>query len=85
MSLDDEIEALILELCRKRGADKTICPSEVARALQQHEADWRSLMPAIRNVTGKLVRHGTIRATQRGRSIDPEAAAGPIRLGINSD
>ncbi len=33
MDRESEIEATMLRLVAERGADKTVCPSEVARAL----------------------------------------------------
>lgn len=74
----NSIEAEIAAQVAKRGAGKTICPSEVARALAD---DWRDLMPEVRAVAGAMVRAGRIVATQGGAVVDPEAAQGPIRLG----
>ncbi len=76
---DDAIAAEILALARARGARRTLCPSEVARALA---TDWRPLMPEIRRVAGRLVAEGALVATQRGTRIDPVSARGPIRLGL---
>ncbi len=73
----EAIEAEILARTAARGPDRSICPSEVARALA---ADWRPLMPAVRHAAARLVRAGRLRATQRGRAVDPETARGPIRL-----
>ena len=75
-----EIEEVLLGLCAARGADKSICPSEAARALAQTEADWRALMPAVRSVAAGLSRQGKIRFLQGGRTVDPDSAKGPIRL-----
>lgn len=69
----------ILTAVRERGAGKTICPSEVARALSD---DWRPLMPAVRQAAEKLVRSGQVIATQKGKPILPQMAKGPIRLGL---
>jgi hypothetical protein len=70
---DAEIAATLMRLARMRGADKSFCPSEAARALA---SDWRALMPEVRRVAADL----PLRATQKGRSVDPVAARGPIRL-----
>ncbi|MFD2740819.1 DUF3253 domain-containing protein [Sulfitobacter aestuarii] len=75
----NSIEAEIAAQVAARGAGKTICPSEVARALSD---DWRGLMPEVRAVAGAMVRDGRIIATQGGAVIDPERARGPIRLGL---
>nr|WP_025311944.1 DUF3253 domain-containing protein [Roseibacterium elongatum] len=63
----------LMRLARLRGADKTFCPSEVARELS---ADWRPLMPKVRRVAAGL----PLIATQRGAAVDPVTARGPIRL-----
>ncbi|MFL4470451.1 DUF3253 domain-containing protein [Tateyamaria armeniaca] len=79
---DAAIERAILEAVSVRGAGKTICPSEVARALA---ADWRALMPQVRAVAGHLARSGDIIVTQKGAPVALETARGPIRLGLPSD
>ncbi|WP_428515130.1 DUF3253 domain-containing protein [Roseovarius sp.] len=72
---DDEIAKTLMRLARERGAGKTFCPSEVARALSE---DWRDLMPRVREVSAGL----PLVATQKGVTVDPVAAKGPIRLGL---
>ena len=74
-----EIEALLRTLALRRGPGKTYCPSEAARILA---ADWRPLMPHIRAAAVRLHRTGLLRATQKGRPVDPQAVRGPIRLGL---
>ena len=56
----------------------TFCPSEVARELAPK--NWRPLMPEIREVAQRLVAAGDLRCTQRGQSVAPLEARGPIRL-----
>ncbi len=73
------IEALLLALVRARRADASICPSEVARGLD--DTHWRSLMPPVRDVARRLAQQGVIEVTQRGRVLDAdEAWRGAIRL-----
>ena len=72
---DNTIAHAILDLAYRRGLGKTFCPSEVARALSQ---DWRPLMPRVRAVAATL----PIVATQKGATVDPITAKGPIRLGL---
>ena len=64
-------------LAHARGPEATFCPSEAARALAD---DWRPLMPRVRAVAATL----PLRATQKGAPVDPKAARGPIRLGLDS-
>ena len=77
---DLRIADLILDLTQKRGAGKTICPSDVARRMQP---DWRVLMPDVRRVAADLSDQGHIVATQRGAAVDIRTVRGPIRLGVS--
>ena len=72
---DAQIADTLIDLAHRRGAGKTFCPSEAARALA---ADWRPLMPDIRRVAAGL----PLAATQGGAPVDPLTARGPIRLGL---
>lgn len=72
---DDSIENALMELAHRRGRGRSFCPSEAARMLAE---DWRPLMPEIRRVAASL----PLRATQKGRVVDPLRAKGPIRLGL---
>jgi hypothetical protein len=71
----------LLEKVRQRGAEKSICPSEVARDLGGEE--WRSLMQTVRSVGAELVESGEILAIQRGQPVHPLSAKGPIRFKLN--
>jgi hypothetical protein len=70
----ERIRQAILDLALQRGRGKSLCPSEVAKAL---DTDWRALMPEVRKVAAGMPE---ILATQRGVEVDPVAARGPIRL-----
>jgi hypothetical protein len=70
----DRIRAAILDLALARGRGKSLCPSEVAKALA---ADWRPLMPKVRAVAAGMPE---IMATKGGAEVDPLTARGPIRL-----
>ncbi|MFN3937409.1 MAG: DUF3253 domain-containing protein [Gemmobacter sp.] len=71
---DEAIRAAILSLTARRAG--SICPSEAARLLA---ADWRALMPAVRQVALAMARTGEIAVTQGGRPVEG-APRGPIRL-----
>jgi hypothetical protein len=75
------IRDAILAQTEARGAAKSICPSEVARALEPE--DWQKLMPRIRREAAVLAREGRIDILRKGRPVDPEAEIrGVIRLRI---
>lgn len=65
----------LLDLALRRGPGKSLCPSEVARALDA--TNWRALMPEVRRVAAAMPE---IVATQAGVQVDPLTARGPIRL-----
>ena len=79
--LPQRISDAILEMCERRGPEKTICPSEVARRIAD-EDQWRDLMDEVRAVAAQLAQDGSIQVTQQGEVVDIATARGPIRLRI---
>jgi len=86
----------LTRLLHARSHPKTICPSEVARALSPAElatlgADtWRELMPAVRELAWEL-RAGSmseLEVLQGGQVVDEGVALqdirGPIRLRLGT-
>ena len=59
---DDAIRREILRQTAARGAERSICPSEVARALAGGGEDgpWRPLMGPVRRAAFELARAGRI-------------------------
>jgi len=81
----DAITAAILTQTTARGADKSICPSEVARALVGgDEAAWRRLMTPVREAAIALQREGRIEILRKGKPVSPEDVRGVIRLRVKS-
>ena len=74
---DQAIEATLLRLVDARGAGKSICPSEAARALAP---DWQTLMGAVRRVAVRLALAGRIEILRKGKPVDPVDVRGVIRL-----
>lgn len=74
-----ELRQAILALARERGPDKTICPSDAARAVGG--ATWRDLMDDARELARELARQGEVEISQKGDVLDPDAPwRGPIRI-----
>jgi hypothetical protein len=71
------IRGEILRLTGDRGEGKSVCPSEVARALA---GNWRPLMGPVREEAARLAGEGRIAVLQRGEPVDPSSARGPVRL-----
>ena len=80
---EGEIEKTLLRMIAERGADKTICPSETARALGgDHPDQWGPLMQPVRRVAVRLAREGRITILRKGRMVDPDDFKGVYRIGL---
>lgn len=72
---------VIFQMLGQRAEGASVCPSEVARALEPER--WRPLMPMVRDVARALASEGKLEIRQRGEPVDPEGELrGPIRLAI---
>ena len=76
---DATIAAEIAHHVLRRGHGKSICPSEVARALA---ADWRPLMPRVRHVAQAMADRGEVAITRKGRAVRADTVRGPLRLSM---
>ena len=75
------IAAAILRQTAERGAGKSICPSEVARALAPgEEAAWRPLLGRVRATAVRLAGEGRIEILRKGKPVPPAGVKGVIRL-----
>jgi hypothetical protein len=75
------IEQSIIELLGRRAAAASICPSDVARALDRDEDGWRALMPRVRRVAARLARDQVVVITQGARTLAADQVdQGAIRL-----
>ena len=89
LDIGDVLKAHIDRLLSSRDYPKTICPSEIPRALTPAElkacgtSDWRSLMPAVRDILWNMREKGEVEILQKGSLVpeNTEAAEinGPIR------
>lgn len=80
MSAQPSISKAILALAAARGTEKSICPSEVARALWP--GDWRDHMEDVRAAAFQLRDAGKVRVTQGGQDVVGSVPVGPIRIVI---
>jgi hypothetical protein len=78
----DPAEQAILQLLHARGADKSISPSDAARALAGNPPGdaWRKSLAPIRLATMRLARSGQIEILRKGKPVAPADAHGVIRL-----
>ncbi len=84
---DYEIELTLVRLVTDRGADKTVCPSEVARALGgPHPDGWGPLMQPVRRQAVRLMKQGRIAILRKGKVVaDPDDFRGIYRLSLPRD
>jgi hypothetical protein len=75
------ISAEILRQTAGCEPEKSICPSEVARALAGGDAGpWRPLLGPVRQAALALCRAGEIEILRKGKPVPPEQVRGVIRL-----
>ena len=70
----------ILDLVGRRGAGKTICPSEAAKAISP--TDWRKLLPNVRSTAIRLAVAEKVSIYRRGKIVDPLDFKGVYRIGL---
>lgn len=74
------VREAILSLVHARGAGKTICPSEAARAVSEEK--WRTVLKEVRGEAVRLARAGKIVIYRKGKPVDPDDFKGVYRLGL---
>jgi hypothetical protein len=77
---ENPIKNTILTMAAARGSDKTICPSEVARAM--FGDDWRNQMRTVRDAAFDLAEENQVIVMQKGKKVSSENLKGPIRIKI---
>ncbi|WP_082482386.1 DUF3253 domain-containing protein [Methylobacterium sp. Leaf123] len=84
MADEAAIEETMLRLVTERGADKTCCPSEIARALGgPHPDGWSPLMQPVRRVAVRLTKEGRVQIMRKGKPVDdPDDFRGIYRLSL---
>jgi hypothetical protein len=76
----EKIATTILSTATHRGAEKSTCPSEIARIL--FPDDWRKHMSDVRDVAIDLHNKGSVAITQKGVPVDVKNIKGPVRIKI---
>ncbi|MCZ8278818.1 MAG: DUF3253 domain-containing protein [Acetobacteraceae bacterium] len=78
----EAITATMLRIAAERGPEKSLCPTDVARAVSAE--NWRPLLGAVRQVAAELARQGKIEILRKGKPISPDEIRGVIRLRATS-
>lgn len=80
------LEDAILALCAERGPEKTICPTDAAKAFAQSrgedELGWRNWLAHVRSAAVGLARQGRLVIYRKGKPVDPDDFRGVYRLGL---
>ncbi|MDZ7681222.1 MAG: DUF3253 domain-containing protein [Fodinibius sp.] len=79
-----QLKSIIMELVYRRGAGKTICPSEAARAFAK-EDNWRRQMDTAREAASELRQENSIYIEQGGNPVELEQTSGPVRLRLREE
>ena len=82
------LDTLIVELCARTPAGRTICPTDAARAFAESrgegEQGWRSHLSEVRRAAVRLALEGRLVITRKGKIVDPNDFRGVYRLGAPS-
>jgi len=76
----EKIATTILSTAIHRGAEKSTCPSEIARMLFPDA--WRKHMKDVLEVAIDLHNKGSVVITQKGMPVDVKSIKGPVRIKI---
>ena len=78
----DPAEQAILCLLNGKDAQKSISPTDAARALAGNPPGeaWRGSLSPIRLAAQRLAKAGVIEFLRKGKPVPPEAARGVVRL-----
>ena len=80
------LEETILRLCADRGADKSICPTDAAKAFAEARGEddlaWRRWLTQVRSTAVGMARPGRLILYRKGKPADPEDFRGVYRLGL---
>lgn len=86
MSTASPITHHLTNLLAHRSFPKTICPSEVARALTSTElrqlgfaGGWRDAMPAVRDEVWRMREEGEVEVLQGGEVVEDGRREGDVR------
>lgn len=82
--MSETIEDLVLRLATERGAGKTICPTEAAKAAaeQRGEEDWNKRLPGVRAAAVRLAKRRGVAIYRKGKPVDPDDFKGVYRIGL---
>jgi hypothetical protein len=85
----DNLPDTILALCADAAPDRTICPTDAAKAFAEARGEdalaWRSHLQDVRRTAVKLAVAGRLVIYRKGKPADPNDFRGVYRLGAPRD
>jgi len=79
------LAAAVVSLCVEAGAERTICPTDAAKAYARARGEdalaWRSHLQEVRRTAVRLAREGRLVIYRKGKPVDPDDFRGVYRLG----
>lgn len=82
---DSDLAQTILSLSNAAGPQKTICPTDAAKAFAQRQGEddlaWRHHLRQVRRQAVALAMEGRLVIYRKGKPVDPEDFRGVYRLG----
>ena len=83
------LAATVLKLCAAAGSQRTICPTDAAKAYAEARGEgalgWRSHLQDVRHIAVALANEGRLIVYRKGKPVDPNAFRGVYRLGAPRD
>lgn len=84
-----DLTATILDLCATATPDRTICPTDAAKAFAEARGEdalaWRTHLQDVRRTAVKLAQSGRLIIYRKGKPVDPDDFRGVYRLGAPRD
>jgi hypothetical protein len=85
----NNLAATVLTLCVAVGPNRTICPTDAAKAYAEAREEgplgWRTHLQEVRRVAVALANEGRLVIYRKGKPVDPNEFRGVYRLGAPHD
>jgi hypothetical protein len=85
----NSLAATVLALCAASPPNRTICPTDVAKAYAEARGEgplgWRSHLQEVRRAAVALASEGRLVIYRKGKPVDPNEFRGVYRLGAPHD
>ncbi len=85
----DYLSDTILALCADAGTERTLCPTDAAKAFAKARGEdalaWRTHLQDVRRTAVKLALAGRLVIYRKGKPADPNEFRGVYRLGAPRD